>query len=346
MKQKSRKNFTWGILMGALLIGSAGIGEAQLKPMVDEHIPVYHATIPVAGKVSVIGSNTMKTILEKWQDKLQEVHPGLVMSLQTEGSSTGAEALVSGKVQIAAMSRQLTPEEIDRFTKTLGYPPIAVPVAVDALAVFVHNENPIDQVTLQQLDAVFSKERRRGGMDSLDRWEQLGVPGSRGREPIHIHVRDSVSGTHQFFKELVYLGGNDKESAIIEPGAASVVSAIMIDPHAIGYSGIGYRTSKVKPLRIASKEGEAFVEATFETATNGTYPLRRLLYLYVSQPSQGERSPVVSEIIKFAVSQSGQQAVVKAGFYPLPVKDLIELSASWSGLNKAAAMKGIEQTTN
>lgn len=346
MKQKSRKKFTWGILLGAFLIGSPVIGEAQLKPTVDEHIPVYHASIPVSGKVSVIGSNTMKTILEKWQDKLREVQPGLVMTLQTEGSNMGVEAFVNGKVQIAAMSRPLTPEEIDKFTKTLGYPPIAVPVAVDALAVFVNNENPIDQVTLQQLDAVFSKERRRGALESLDRWEQLGVAGSLGREPIHVYVRDSVSGTHQFFKELVELGGNEKESAVIEPGAASVVSAIMKDPYAIGYSGIGYRTSKVKPLRIASKQGEPFVEATFESATNGTYPLRRLLYLYVNQPSQGEPSPVVSEIIKFAVSQSGQKAVVQAGFYPLPVKDLIELSASWSGMDKAAAMKGAAPGTN
>lgn len=346
MKQHSMKGLKWGILMGAFLIGSPGIGEAQLKPTVDEHIPVYRASIPVSGKVSVIGSNTMKTILEKWQDKLREVQPGLALTLQTEGSSTGAEALVSGKVQIAAMSRTLTSEEIDRFTKTLGYPPIAVPVAVDALAVFVNNENPIDQVTLQQLDAVFSKERRRGAPESLDRWEQLGVAGSWGREFIHVHVRDAVSGTHQFFKDLVELGGIDKETTIVEPGAASVVAAIMKDPYAIGYSGIGYRTSQVKPLRIAMKNGEPSVEATFETATNGTYPLRRLLYLYVNQPPQGERSPVVSEFIKFAVSRNGQQAVVKAGFYPLPVKDLIELSASWSGLNKAAAMKGTAPGTN
>ncbi len=346
MKQQNMKGLKWGILMGAFLIGSPGLGEAQLKPTVDEHIPVYHASIPVSGKISVIGSNTMKTILEKWQDKLREVQPGLVLTLQTEGSNTGAEALVSGKVQIAAMSRTLTSEEIDQFTKTLGYPPIAVPVAVDALAVFVHNENPIDQITLQQLDAVFSKERRRGALESLDRWEQLGVTGSWGQKSIHAHVRDSVSGTHQFFKELVLIGGNDNEKVIVEPGAASVVAAIMKDPQAIGYSGIGYHTSKVKPLRIATKNGGPFVEATFESATNGTYPLRRLLYLYVNQPSQGEPSPVVSEIIKFAVSQSGQQAVVKAGFYPLPVKDLIELSAIWSGLNKAAAMNGAAPGAN
>lgn len=332
--------------MGMLLLGTPAMSEAQLKPTLHEDVPGYTPVGRVSGKVTVIGSNTMKTILEKWRDKLAEVQPGLGVTVQTEGSNTGAEALVSGKAQIVAMSRPMTNEEINHFTTRLGYSPTAVPVAVDALAVFVHKDNPLEDITLQQLDAMFSTERRRGALESLDRWEQLGISGSWGKESIQVHVRNTDSGTHQFFKDLVDLGGKEKETALVEPGAASVVLAIMKDPYAIGYSGIGYRTSKVKPLRIASKQEGPFIEASFDTATNGTYPLRRLLYLYVNQPPQGERSPVVSEIIKFAVSRDGQQAVVKAGFYPLPAKDLIELSSSWSGLNKAAAMKGIEQKTN
>ncbi len=340
MKQHGVTLLTWVLLMGLFLFGTPAKSEAQLKPTLDEEVPGYSPAGRVSGKVTVIGSNTMKTILEKWQDKLAEIQPGLAVTLQTEGSNTGAEVLVSGKAQIAAMSRPMTNEEINQFATRLGYPPTAVPVAVDALAVFVHKDNPLERITIQQLDAMFSTERRRGAMESLDRWEQLGIPGSWGKESIHVHVRNTNSGTYQFFKDLVDLGGTDKETTIVEPGAASVVAAIMKDPYAIGYSGIGYRTSQVKPLRIASKQEGPYIEATFDTATNGTYPLRRLLYLYVNQPPQGERSPVVSEIIKFAVSRDGQQAVVKAGFYPLPAKDLIDLSASWSGLNKAAAMNG------
>lgn len=346
MKEHRVTSLTWAILMGLFVFGTPAMSEAQLKPTLDEEVPGYSPVGRVSGKVTVIGSNTMKTILEKWQDKLAEIQPGLVVTLQNEGSNTGAEVLVSGKAQIAAMSRPMTNEEINQFTTRLGYPPSVVPVAVDALAVFVHKDNPLERITLQQLDAIFSTEKRRGAPESLDRWEQLGIPGSWGKESIRVHVRNTDSGTHQFFKDLVVLGGIDKETAIVEPGAASVVAAIMKEPYAIGYSGIGYRTSSVKPLRVATKEGEPFVEATFDTATNGSYPLRRLFYLYVNQPPQGERSPVVSEIIKFAVSRNGQQAVVKAGFYPLPVKDLIELSARWSGLDKAAAMERVERNRN
>lgn len=325
------------MVLAAGVLGAPALGEAQLKPGLDEHIPVYQVSAPVSGKVSVMGSNTMKSILEKWQDRLKDLHPGLILSLQSGGSNTGAEAFFAGKVQVAAMSRKLTSEEHVRFTEKFGYPPIMVPVAVDALAVFVHKDNPLEQITLQELDAIFSAERRRGSTESLDRWGQLGVSGSWEKQPIHVHVRDAASGTHQFFMDLVAQGAGNKEIVVVEPGAASVVAAIMKDPYAIGYSGIGYRTSKVKPLRIASNAEAPFIEATFETATDGTYPLRRLLYLYVNQPASEKQSPAISEFVKFVISRSGQQDVVNAGFYPLPVRDLIELSAGWTEWTKSAA---------
>jgi phosphate transport system substrate-binding protein len=334
------------LLIGLFLLGTPVLSDAQLKPSLDEEVPEYSPSKGISGTITVSGSNTMKTILEKWQTKLANLHPGLVMTLQSEGSRSGADLLVSGKAEIVAMSRSMTGEEIQQFTAQLGYPPTAIPVAVDALAVFVHKDNPLEQITLQQLDAIFSSERRRGGTESLDRWGQLGVSGAWGRAPINIHVRDAVSGTSQFFNDLVSLGGTHKNSVIVEPGAASVVAAIMKDRYGIGYSGIGYRTSLVKPLRVAAKEGEPFVEATFDTATNGTYPLRRLLYLYVNQPPKTPPSPLVSELIQFAASQDGQQAVVKAGFYPLPVKDLIGLSMRWSPRVKAAAIEGLERNRN
>jgi phosphate transport system substrate-binding protein len=237
---------------------------------------------------------------------------------------------MSGKTKIAAMSRPMNHEEITAFTKRIGYPPASVPVAVDALAIFVHKDNPLDHITFQQLDAVFSSDRRRGTAESLDQWGQLGLSGFWAKAPIHVQVRDANSGTAQFFREFVLLGGKDKAMGMVQPGAASVVYAVTNDPFAIGYSGIGYRTNSVKPLRVAAVEGDPFVEPTFESATNGSYPLRRLLYLYVNQPPNTEHSPILSEIIKFAVSLEGQQIVSRSGFFPLPTKDLITLSAAWS----------------
>ena len=330
MKLKELLLFYSAIMVGVIVLCSPAMGGDSLFPILDKNIPPYSPQHRVSGKVEIVGSNTMKTILETWKSNLEKYHHDLDIVLESDGSMTGLETLMSGKTVIAAMSRPMTQEEMAAFTKRVGYPPVAVPVAVDALAVFVHKDNPLDHITLQQLDAIFSSGRRRGGPGSFDQWGQLGLSGVWTNAPIHVQVRDANSGTAQFFREFVLLGGKDKEMGIVQPGAASVVYAVTNDSNAIGYSGIGYRTNSVKPLRLAAHEGDFFVEPTFESTTNGTYPLRRLLFLYVNQSPNNEHSPILAEIIKFAVSLEGQQIVSRAGFFPLPTEDLVALSAVWS----------------
>ena len=303
-----RSKFLKGVMLfGSLFIGLSSPATAadDLFPNVDQQVPRYSAQSRVSGKVEIDGSNTMKTILETWKNKLEKIHPDLEISLKTDGSNTGVESLMSGRTKIAAMSRPMTNQEIEKFTKQIGYAPTAIPVAVDAFAVFVHKDNPLDHITLQQLDALFSSDRRRGAPESIDTWGQLGLSGVWEKSSIVSHI-------------------------VVQPGAASVVHAVMNDPYAVGYSGIGYRTNSVKPLHVASVDGDAFVEPTFESASNGSYPLRRVLYLYVNEPPDMEHAPLLSEIIKFAVSLEGQQVVAKSGFFPLPTKDLMALSATWS----------------
>lgn len=345
MKFNSINGFTAGILFGVLGCWSPAMGEYEVFPSLDTQIPHYTPQNPLSGKVTIIGSNTMNTFLKKWKEKLEGVHPDLEIVLENEGSNTGVEPLLSGKTTIAAMSRPLNPEEIQQFTKKAGYPPTAVPVAVDALAVFVHKDNPLNRMTFQQLAVVFSSERGQKASGLLDRWGQLGLSGKWERSPINLHVRDANSGTAHFFREFVLKGGKEKETATVQPGAASVVYAVMNDPQAIGYSGIGYRTESVKPLHVAARDGEAFVEPTFESATDGSYPLRRLLYLYVNQPPQAVHSPILSELITFAVSLEGQQMVAKTGFFPLPTKDLLALSSAWSKPLTSAATDGASRNS-
>ena len=330
MKFKKMTFLRGGILIWFLLLCTPAMGADDRFPVVDQQIPSYSPQSRVSGKVEIDGSNTMKTILEAWKVKLGKIHPGLEMSLETSGSNMGVELLMKGKTKIAAMSRQMSIQEIEEFTKKVGYAPTSVPIAVDAFAIFVHKDNPLDNITFQQLDALFSSERLRGAPESLDTWGQLGLCGVWGNASIVSHIRDAKSGTGQFFREFVLLDGKDKETSIVQPGAASIVHAVMNDPYAVGYSGIGYRTNSVKPLHVAAVDGDPFVEPTFQSATNGSYPLRRVLYLYVNEPPHKEHSPLLSEITKFAVSLEGQQVVAKSGFFPLPTKDLMALSATWS----------------
>ena len=318
------------------VLAGSPVANAQLKPAVDPEIQSYAKVTGVSGALTVAGSETMKALSHRWESKLREIYPGLAIQVQGIGSETGPPALLEGKAQIAAMSRQMTKKEIEEFGKRYGYEPTEVPVAADALAVFVHRDNPISGMTLAELDAVFCKEHRRGLNEDRISWSQFGLSGEWSEAAITLLGRNKASGTAAFFREHVCGNGDFKETMRTEAGSASIVVGVKKDRYAVGFSGIGYRTSFVKPIAIAHGKDKPFIEPTFETTTDGTYPLRRLLYLYVNKAPKSAMPPAVAEFVKFAVSQEGQHAVVQEGFFPLPTADLNRLLAAWSRPIEAA----------
>ena len=323
-------------LMGVM----AGVqtANAQLKPAVDPEIQSYAKATGVSGGLTVAGSETMKGLSHRWEGKLRELYPGLTIQVQGIGSETGPPALLEGKAQIAAMSRQMTKKEIEEFTKRHGYEPTEVPVAADALAVFVHRDNPISGMTLDELDAVFCKEHRRGLNEDRISWSQFGLSGEWSEAAITLLGRNKASGTATFFREHACGNGDFKETIKTEAGSASVVVGIKKNRYAVGFSGIGYRTSSVKPIPLALAKEKPFIEPTFEATIDGSYPLRRLLYLYINKAPKAAMPPAVTEFVKFAVSQEGQHAVVQEGFFPLPTADLNRLFAAWSQPMQAATV--------
>ena len=332
------KKTLWQVISILSLIGvitGPETATAQLKPAIDPQIQSYARATGVSGNLTVAGSESMKGLSLRWESKLKELYPSLVIHVQGIGSETGPPALLEGKAQIAAMSRRMTREEIEVFAKRHGYEPTEVPVAVDALAVFVHRENPISGMTLQDLDAMFCKERPRKA-ESITSWTQLGLNGEWSQAPIVLLGRNPVSGTATFFREHVCQNGEFKQTMKTEAGSASVVVGVMKDRYAVGFSGIGYRTSTVKPIPLSAGKGSPAIEPTFESTIDGSYPLRRPLYLYVNKPPKSAVSPAVTEFVKFAVSQEGQQVVVKEGFFPLPTEELNRQFAAWSQPMQAA----------
>jgi len=221
--------------------------------------------------------------------------------------------------------------EVDAFERKYKYKPTAFPVAIDALAVYVNKDNPIKGMTMPQVDAVFSKSRRWGYKENIQRWGQLGLTADWANAPISLYGRNSASGTYGFFKEHALKNGDYKDEVKEQPGSASVVQGVTEDRAGIGYSGIGYMTSGVRALPLAEKDGMPFKEATQENAMDGSYPLWRNLYVYVNKapnmshpPAPGapgrapsQLDPLVKEFIKFVYSREGQQVVIKDGFFPL-----------------------------
>lgn len=215
------------------------------------------------------------------------------------------------------MSREMKSGEIDAFKKKYGYEPTKVAVAIDTIAIFVNKDNPVRSLSLEQVDAIFSKNRKRGYPKDITTWGQLGVTGKMASQPISLYGRNSASGTYGFFKEHALDKGDYKDIVKEQPGSASVVQGITKDKNGMGYSGIGYRTSGVKILALSEKEGGPAFEATYENALSNKYPLSRFLYIYIAKDPKKPLPKLTEEFLKFALSKEGQEIVVKDGFLPL-----------------------------
>lgn len=311
----------------------------QVRPELDSQIPVYAIQETVSGKFKIAGSDTMKPLIEAWVGDFTRRHPGLKISVAGAGSETGLEALWAHQTEIAAMSRRMTAAEISVFVREYGYEPMEVPVANDALAVFVHKDNPIAGLALDELDAIFCRERRRGLSYAVDSWGLVGLTDEWFEAPIRPYGRNGKSGTSYLFREEVCKGGTFRPQMVNGQGSASVVLDVTNDPQGIGFSAIGYRTSTVRPVPIAAVKGGRYVEPSFQTAMDGSYPLRRNLYLYIARPPKSPPPPFLAELVRFALSYQGQQLALEHGYFPLSLTEITRLTSKWSPSVKAASVE-------
>ncbi|WDY58009.1 phosphate ABC transporter substrate-binding protein PstS [Pseudomonas sp. PSKL.D1] len=321
-------------LMAALTFAAAGVATANAVAAVDPAIPTYTKTTGVSGNLSSVGSDTLANLMTLWAEAYKKEYPNVNIQIQAAGSSTAPPALTEGTANLGPMSRKMKDVELQAFEQKYGYKPTAIPVAVDALAVFVHKDNPIKGLTMAQVDAIFSSTRLCGGKADVKTWGDLGVTGDLANKPVQLFGRNSVSGTYGYFKEEALCKGDFKPNVNEQPGSASVVQSISSSLNGIGYSGIGYKTASVKTVALAKKEGGAFVEDNEANALNGTYPLSRFLYVYVNKAPNKPLAPLDAEFIKLVLSQAGQQVVVKDGYIPLPAK-VVEKTLADLGLNHA-----------
>jgi phosphate transport system substrate-binding protein len=297
----------------AVLAGTA----VHAQPVkVDAGMPSYQRTSGVSGNVNSIGSDTMNNLMTLWAEAFLKMYPNVKAQIEGKGSSTAPPALIAGTAQFGPMSRPMRATEVDQFEQKHGYKPVPIRVAYDALAVYVNKDNPVEKLTLTQVDAIFSKSRRRGGKP-VTTWGQLGLTGDWAGRPISLYGRNSASGTYGFFKEHALLNGDYKDTVKEQPGSASVVHGVTEDRFGIGYSGIGYKTSGVKAVPLAEKEGGSYSDGNYEDVKSGKYPLSRFLYIYINKAPGRPLDPVVKEFMELVLSREGQEVVVKDGYLPL-----------------------------
>jgi phosphate transport system substrate-binding protein len=305
------------ILTAASTVALAASWTAEAQ-QVDPKLADYQATSGVSGSLKSIGSDTLNNLMTLWAEGFKTMYPNVKIEIEGKGSSTAPPALIAGTAQFGPMSRPMKQAEIDEFEKKYGYKPSAIRGAVDALAVFVHKDNPIQCLTLQQVDAVFSKTRKGGLNKDAATWGDVGLTGEWATKPISLYGRNSASGTYGYFKEVALFNGDYKDSVKEQPGSSTVVQGVASDKFALGYSGIGYKTADVRVVPLAAKAGAKCYDGTAENAYSGDYPLSRFLYIYVNVNPNAKLDPARAEFVKFVYSKQGQQAVVKDGYFPVP----------------------------
>jgi len=281
---------------------------------INDELPVYTPSSGVSGTVTSVGSDTMNNLMTLWGEEYTKFYPSAKISIEGKGSSTAPPALIEGQSNFGPMSRAMKSSELDKFEAAFGYQPISLRTGIDALAVYVHKDCPLDEISIDDLTSVFSVS----GSDMT--WGDLGVtdPAYRTRK-VNLYGRNSASGTYGYFKKVALQGNDFKASVKEQPGSSAVVQGVTTDRFGMGYSGLGYMTAGVKALKV-SVDGDDAYPADAEHSLSGEYPIARFLYLYVNvDPQTGVTDSLRREFIKLIFSKQGQEVVAKDGYFPVPV---------------------------
>lgn len=294
------------VAFAALTAGAAAL-DMELSP--------YKIVNGLSGKLKSVGSDTMHHEMELWAEGFQSIYPNVSIELIGKGSNTAPPALLSGESQLGPMSRQMSPDEISAFETQYGYKPTAVLVAIDALAIYVHRDNPLQCISMEQVERVFAADPKSGGGKSILTWGELGLTGEWAAKPITMQSRNVLSGTYKYFKQHVLGGGDFKEAVQMQVGSEAVVSAVANDKYAMGYSGIGYKTGAVRAVPLSS--GKTCYEASFDNTYSRKYPLARGLYVYLLKDPKKPIDTLSGEFVKYVLSKDGQTQAKKGGYYPI-----------------------------
>ena len=289
-------------------------------PALDPNLPYYRPVPDLKGELKLGGSNTLSHIAAVWLDGFAQFYPDVKASIEVNGSRQAVEDVKTGATNLGLLSRTIRREEVDDFVKTFGYGPTVLTPCLERTGIFVHKSNPIEGLTLAQLDAIYSEDCRRGAEKPCRAWSQLGLSGGWSGRNVVAHGRSKDTGSQVFIQEAVMLGGAMRKDLKTHASNVDMLKAVAKDPSAIGFSGLSYATSDVKAVPLSFGEGEPFVAIDSPEADRGRYPLVRRLQLVVKHDPKKSLRPVEREFVKYVFSRLGQEDVIKAGFQAIPAR--------------------------
>ncbi len=290
---------------------------ASERIVVDPNLPAFQRIDNVSGKLTSIGSSALTQLLNRWGDDLKRLYPNLAFDITGGGSGSAPPALNEAKADLAPMSRPMNATERAAFQAKFGYPPTQITVGVDALAIYVNKNNPLKQISLRELDAIYSASRKRGASE-VTTWGQLGLTGQWANQTINVFGPNTTQGMYTLFRADVLQGGDYRYEMRSEPVASAIVQGVGADDAAIGFASHVFASVRARPLALSLEPNGPAIEPTQTSAASGEYPLARNFYIYINRKPGTPLSPALAAFVSFVCSKQGQHIAVELGHYPLP----------------------------
>jgi len=269
----------------------------------------------IMGNLNCKGSTNVGSILKIWLPEFKKIYPSVKISMDFKGSSDGIKSLMNGTATVGAASRPIKQKEIDEFKASKGYAPTEIRVSLDALGIYVNSLNKLKTITLEELDAIFSVERKLGYKENIDTWKKL-TQKDEDDKKINVYLFDKNSGTRSFFKHRVMLKGTYDTNKIKNEEyttTTQLLNALANDEHGIGFGSVGINNFKVKTLSVAKRANYPTYKPCTTEIKNGDYPLTRFFYIYLDVPPNQPIPKMFYEFCKFLLSYEGQTIVIQAG---------------------------------
>lgn len=312
MKFSGVKSFlSLAVVLAALAPGFAEVPATGVA--VDPTLLPYERVLKLDGNLKLVGSNTMSHLAGVWGDHFRRMYPDVKIDIYVEGAINAVDAVIDGKAHMGLLSRDITEAEVRRFHEKFGYLPTVLTGGLEAQVIFVHKDNPIESISLSQLDAIFSTSLKRGEAKTFKTWGDLGVEGEWANRPIVTHGRRAATGSQVFLQSAILGGGEFRTDMVSHESNADLIAGVAGSLGGIGFCGSSHESNDVKMVPVSLRTGDPSVDPR---AAN--YPLVRRLQLVLNNNPEGGNAPLQTEFIKYVFSRSGQQDVLISGFLPVP----------------------------
>ncbi|WLT32866.1 PstS family phosphate ABC transporter substrate-binding protein [Geothrix sp. PMB-07] len=309
-----------GVILAAGMIAQGGLWAqtAQVRAKVPAAIPPYQAQAVVKGTFELLGTDALSDLGDEWAASLRKVHPEANLVFKSKLTKEAVAAFMEGTNLLIITAREFTAEEGKAFQTKYGYMPMRIPICLDANIVFVHKNNPLTSISMEQLDAIYSKSRLGGAKTAALVWGDLGLRGEWAKLPIHAYARAEGTATRSSFAEKALLNGEYRAGILDRNDASALAEAVMTDPAGIAFGTMSswYFANKVLPVTPYHGEDARFPNQ--DNVTTSKYPMPRLYYAYLNRAPGAALPPAVNEVIHFLLSREGQTAVADAGLLPGP----------------------------